>query len=49
MPLTRDFKKTIRARASRDAKFRKELLREGIEVHAEWRYGNCEDHPTRLH
>ncbi len=32
MPLTRDFKETIRARVKRDPKFRKELLREGIEV-----------------
>lgn len=31
MALTRDFKETIRARALRDAKFRKELLREGVE------------------
>jgi DNA-binding phage protein len=31
MALTRDFKETIRARVARDAKFRKELLREGIE------------------
>jgi len=31
MPLTRDFKETIRARAVRDPKFRKELLREGLE------------------
>src|SRR5271155_1644611 len=31
MPLTLDFKETIRARVSRDPKFRKELLREGIE------------------
>jgi DNA-binding phage protein len=31
MPLTRDFKETIRARVERDPKFRKELLREGIE------------------
>lgn len=31
MPLTRDFKETIRARAARDPKFRKELLREGVE------------------
>jgi len=31
MPLTRDFKETIRARAASDAKFRKELLREGID------------------
>ncbi len=31
MPLTRDFKETIRARALGDAKFRKELLREGVE------------------
>jgi len=31
MPLTRDFKETIRSRAERDPKFRKELLREGIE------------------
>ena len=30
MPLTRDFKETIRARAERDPKFRKELLREGV-------------------
>jgi hypothetical protein len=32
MPLTRDFKETIRARVQRDPKFRRELLREGIEV-----------------
>ena len=32
MPLTRDFKETIRARVERDPKFRKELLREGMEV-----------------
>ena len=31
MALTRDFKETIRARAAHDPKFRKELLREGIE------------------
>lgn len=31
MALTRDFKETIRARAARDPKFRKELLREGVE------------------
>jgi DNA-binding phage protein len=31
MALTRDFKATILARAARDPKFRKELLREGIE------------------
>jgi DNA-binding phage protein len=31
MPLTRDFKETIRARAARDPKFRKELLGEGVE------------------
>jgi hypothetical protein len=31
MPLTRDFRETIRARAARDPKFRKELLREGVE------------------
>ncbi len=31
MALTRDFKETIRARVVRDPKFRKELLREGIE------------------
>jgi len=31
MPLTRDFKETIRARVQHDRKFRKELLREGIE------------------
>ncbi len=31
MPLTRDFKQTIRARVKRDPKFRKELLREGVE------------------
>jgi len=32
MPLTRDFKHTIRARVERDPKFRKELLREGVEA-----------------
>ncbi len=31
MPLTRDFKETVRARAQRDPKFRKALLREGIQ------------------
>jgi hypothetical protein len=31
MPLTRDFKETIRARVKRDRGFRKALLREGIE------------------
>ena len=31
MPLTRDFKETIRARAIRDSRFRRELLREGVE------------------
>lgn len=31
MPLTRDFKQTIRARVERDPKFRKELLRESLE------------------
>jgi DNA-binding phage protein len=31
MALTRDFKETIQARVQRDAAFRKELLREGIE------------------
>src|SRR5580698_4866223 len=31
MALTRDFKETIRARVERDPKFRRELLREGIE------------------
>lgn len=30
MALTRDFKETIRARAQRDQKFRRELLREGV-------------------
>ncbi len=32
MPLTRDFKETIRHRMQRDPKFRKELLREGLEA-----------------
>jgi DNA-binding phage protein len=31
MALTRDFKETIRARATRDPRFRRELLREGVE------------------
>ena len=31
MPLTRDFKQTIQGRVRRDAAFRKELLREGVE------------------
>ncbi len=31
MALTRDFKDTIQARASRDPRFRRELLREGIQ------------------
>jgi DNA-binding phage protein len=32
MALTCDFKETIRARVARDPKFRKELLREGVEA-----------------
>lgn len=32
MPLTRDFKETIRDRVQRDPRFRKELLREGLEA-----------------
>lgn len=32
MPLTRDFKETIRARAERDPRFRKALLREAVEA-----------------
>jgi DNA-binding phage protein len=31
MPLTRDFKETIQARARRDSAFRRELLREAVE------------------
>lgn len=31
MPLTHDFKETVRARAQRDPEFRRELLREGVE------------------
>jgi DNA-binding phage protein len=31
MALTREFKETVRARVQRDAGFRKELLREGVE------------------
>jgi len=30
MALTRDFKETIRARAARDSRFRRALLREGV-------------------
>ena len=32
VPLTRHFKETIRARVERDPKFRRELLREGVEA-----------------
>jgi putative addiction module killer protein len=32
MPLTRDFKETIRDRVQRDSEFRKELLREGLDA-----------------
>ena len=32
MPLTRDFRETLRARAARDPEFRKKLLRKGIDV-----------------
>jgi DNA-binding phage protein len=32
MALTRDFKETVRARVEQDPKFRKELLREGVEA-----------------
>jgi hypothetical protein len=31
IPLTRDFKATVQARIARDPRFRKELLREGVE------------------
>lgn len=31
MPLTRDFRETVGARATRDSKFRRELLRKGVE------------------
>ena len=31
MPLTRDFKETVRARAERDPAFREGLLKEGVE------------------
>ena len=31
MPLTREFKETVLARIKRDRKYRKELLREGVE------------------
>jgi DNA-binding phage protein len=31
MPLTKDFRETILARAQRDPEFRQELLREGVE------------------
>ncbi len=31
MPLTRDFKETVQARIARDPKYRKQLLREGVE------------------
>ena len=30
MPLTRHFKATVQARITRDAKYRKELLRDGV-------------------
>ena len=31
MPLTREFKETVQARIKRDRKYRKQLLREGVE------------------
>ncbi len=31
MALTRDFKETIQARAARDPRFRRELLKEGVQ------------------
>ena len=31
MPLTRDFRETIRARVERDPAFREKLLKEGVE------------------
>src|ERR687887_114851 len=31
LPLTRDFKETVKARVARDSTYRKELLREGVE------------------
>jgi len=31
MPLTREFKETVQARLRSDPKYRKELLREGVE------------------
>ena len=39
MALTRDFKETIRVRVERDPKFRKELLREGVEAMVRGRCG----------
>lgn len=33
MPLTTDFKETVRARAQRDPKFRRALLREAVECY----------------
>lgn len=32
MPVSRDFRETIRARVDRDSAFREELLREGVEL-----------------
>lgn len=32
MPLTRDFRETVQARVQRDAQYRRELLREAVEV-----------------
>ncbi len=32
MPLTRDFRETIQARAQRDPEYRRQLLREAVEV-----------------
>jgi hypothetical protein len=49
MALTRDFKETIRARVERDPKFRKELLREGIECMLTGDVATAKGDPARLH
>ena len=49
MPLTRNFKETIRDRVQRDSNLRKELLREGLEAMLSGKIQSRQDNFARLH
>ncbi len=49
MPLTREFKETVQARIARDRKYRKELLREGVECLLAGDLDTGKGDPARLH